>query len=767
VKKLISFTTDYPKLTIAVALVITLLFVSQFPRIKIDTDPENMLASDEPVRVAHRNTKSTFSLYDMLVIGIVEEGTHGVFKPDTLKRIASITDEILKVEGVIIADVISPTTTDDIQVKKGVLNIDKLVLSVPETLEEAALIKKAALDNPILKNMLISEDGKAIALYVPIESKEMSYKISQQLKEIIEKNKGEEEYYITGLPVAEDTFGVEMFKQMAISAPLAGLVIFILMYLFFRRFSLIISPMIVAMFTVVWTMGLLIGAGFTVHIMSSMIPIFLMPIAVVDSIHILSDFHERYDPTGGRKETILAVIDDLFKPMLYTSITTSVGFASLALTPIPPVQIFGLFVAFGIMLAWILTLTLIPSYTMLVPERFLKGFGKGEQQRERTLTRAINRFGTLTLRWAKPILLFTFLTFVLSWIGISFITINDNPVKWFEEKHPIRVADRVLNAHFGGSYMAYLVLEGTEPDMMKDPVVMSYIHDLQIHLNAINVVGKTTTAADIVKKIGYELHDEDSSYDSVPDSRDTIAQYLFLYEMSGDPQDLYHLVDYDYTKANIWIQLKRGDNKDMSTVEKSVEAFMINNPPPDSLKASWAGLTYLNIAWQEKMVWGMLKSLLSSFVIVFILMVLLFRSFLWGLISMIPLTVTISFIYGLIGFIGKDYDMPVAVLSALTLGLSIDFAIHFVQRAKQIYEKIGNWQETSKEVFKEPVMAIVKNAVIIAVGFTPLLLASLVPYQTVGFFLASIMFLSGATTLTIMPSIVTVLQKRLFKRTRK
>ena len=311
--------------------------------------------------------------------------------------------------------------------------------------------------------------------------------------------------------------------------------------------------------------------------------------------------------------------------------------------------------------------------------------------------------------------------------------------------------------------MAYLVLNGEEPDIMKEPEVVTYIQNLQTHLNEMDVVGKTTSVADVVKKIGYELHDEDKDYDRVPDNRDTIAQYLFLYEMSGDPQDLYHLVDYDYTKANIWIQLKNGDNKDMSAVVKGVEDYMANNSPPAKLKASWAGLTYINVAWQEKMVLGMLKSLLSSFVIVFFLMIFLFRSVLWGLISMIPLTITISFIYGLIGFVGKDYDMPVAILSALTLGLSIDFAIHFIQRSRQIFEKVGSWEETAKEAFKEPVRAILKNVVIIAVGFTPLLLATLIPYQTVGLFLAAIMVLSGMATLTILPSIVTVLQKRLFK----
>ena len=173
--------------------------------------------------------------------------------------------------------------------------------------------------------------------------------------------------------------------------------------------------------------------------MSSMIPIFLMPIAVVDSIHILSDFHERYEPIKGRRETILEVIDDLFKPMLYTSITTSVGFASLAITPIPPVQIFGLFVAFGIMLAWILTITLIPAYTMLVPERFLKGFGKGDLKGgEGVITRAVDGFGLFTTRRTKPILLLTLLAFAISLVGISLININDNPVKWFKKEPPYK-----------------------------------------------------------------------------------------------------------------------------------------------------------------------------------------------------------------------------------------------------------------------------------------------------------------------------------------
>jgi predicted RND superfamily exporter protein len=762
IKKLVHFSMKHPKAVVILTLIVTAFFAFQLPKIKIDTDPENMLSPNEPVRIAHRDTKAAFSLYDMLVVGIVEEGPEGVFKPETLERIARITDEIMMVEGVIIADVISPTTTDDIQVKDGVLNIDKLVLEIPKTLEDATRIKNAALDNPLLKNMLISEDGKAIALYIPIESKDISYRVSQELKEIIERNKGEEKYYITGLPVAEDTFGVEMFKQMAISAPLSGLIIFILMFLFFRRFSLVASPMIVAMVSVLWAMGALIGLGYTVHIMSSMIPIFLMPIAVVDSIHILSEFHDRYQIYKDRKKTIEMAMDELMTPMFYTSLTSATGFASLALTPIPPVKVFGLFVAFGILTAWFLTVTFIPAYTMLMKEESLKDFGmrKGEKS---LFARFLPSIGSFATKNGKLIILAGVVVYILSFLGINRIVINDNPVRWFQEGHRIRVADTVLNRHFGGTYMAYLVLKGTKPDLIKEPELMAYIEKLQTYLNGIDVVGKTTSVTDIVKKIGYELHDEDRAYDMVPDDRNTIAQYLFLYEMSGDPQDLYHLVDYDFREANIWIQMRGGDNRDMLVVEDAVETFIRQNPIPEGASLRWAGLTYVNKVWQEKMVGGMLKALLGAFLVILVILTVLFRSPLWGILCMASMGSTIAIIYGVIGFIGKEYDMPVAVLSSLAMGLSIDFDIHMAGRARAIYKRVGDWQETVKELFGEPVRAISRNAVVIAVGFLPLLAAPLVPYQTVGLFIFSIMAISGVTTLFLTTALITIFRGRLFK----
>jgi len=249
----------------------------------------------------------------------------------------------------------------------------------------------------------------------------------------------------------------------------------------------------------------------------------------------------------------------------------------------------------------------------------------------------------------------------------------------------------------------------------------------------------------------------------LPNTQPAIAQTLLQYQSSHRPQDLWHFVTPDYRKTLVWLQLSSGDNQDMTEVIELVDNYFAQHPLPDGLTYQWAGKAYLNVVWQDNMVAGMLDSLLSAFIIVFVMMVLLLRSLIFGVLAMLPLTITITFIYGAIGIVGKDYDMPIAVLSALTLGLSVDFAIHFLARAKEIYKQTGSVSKTFDAMFEEPASAITRNALVIALGFTPLLLAPLVPYITVGIFLASIMFISALVTLLVLPAAMTLLKRWVFK----
>jgi len=868
-QKITDYSLRHYKLVTLIIVIFVLVLGALIPRIKVDTDPENMLSPDEPARVFHNQNKEQFALHDIVVLGIVnEKDPNGVFNPASLARIYELT-EFAKTEltwtdeknpnqqiGVIEVDILAPTTVDHIgQGGPGVVNFEWLMKKPPATPTEALQIRDKAMSNPLLKGTVVSEDGKAICIYLPLTSKDLSYNVYRKLEKKIATFKGDEQYHITGLPVAEDTFGYEMFVQMAISAPLAMVVIFILMLVFFRKLVLVIAPMIVAMVSVISTMGLLIGLGFAVHIMSSMIPIFLMPIAVVDSVHILSEFFDLYSKEKGRRNTVLEVMSNLFTPMLYTSLTSAAGFLSLALTPIPPVQVFGVFVAVGIMIAWVCTVTFIPAYVMMISDKALENFGRVAQHGEKQtwLTRLLHSGGRLTYTKAKPILVITLIITLVAVYGITRIRINDNPVKWFSRRHPIRQADIVLNEHFGGTYMAYLVLDPNENKaipteyisdlrkrfsekiltmkkqfpkvaniieevektllelassveskeellnkvsdfadkkldtakqkdidlwyevadffelekehikIFKQPEMLRYIAKLQEYLKGTGLVGKSNSVSDVVKKVHQELIDGKPENYKIPDSSAAVAQCLLQFQSSHNPDDLWHLVTTDYMHANIWLQLTSGDNKDMQEVVRAVDGFFRENPPPASIKYNWAGLTYINVVWQDKMVWGMLQSFLGSFIIVFIMMSILFRSALWGLICMLPLTITIGAIYGIIGLAGKDYDMPVAVLSALSLGMAVDFAIHFLQRAKAAYRMSKSWEKASNEMFGEPARAISRNVIVIAIGFLPLLAAPLVPYKTVGIFICAIMAVSGVVTLLVLPAIVRVLEKKLFK----
>ena len=769
----------HPRTTIAasafltVVLLLGALLPSVWPEkfamlhpVRVDTDPENMLADDEPVRVFHRDKKDEFALHDQIVVGVVREADErGVFTPGVLTHVDELVDFAKGLDGVIGSQILSPPTVDNIeQSGLGAVSFEWLMPRPPQSQEEAAMVRDRLLNLPMMNGSLVSEDGRSLMLLIPIESKDHSHEVSTALLGKIDSFDPAtgEEYHITGLPVANDTFGVEMFKQMAMSAPIAMLLIFILMLLFFKRFQLVVAPMFVAMMSVILTMGLLIMTGNTVHIMSSMIPIFIMPIAVLDAVHILSEFYDRYPEHKDKKATIREVIDTLWRPMLFTSLTTTAGFASLALAPIPPVQVFGIFVAVGVLLAWALTMLFIPAFIVLMDERKLEGFGLKPAEGEASARGILLWLSRFTQRRARWVLAAGILLLGVAAYGISQIRINDNPIKWFEPNHRIRVADQVLNERFGGTYPAYLHLEAAGADAFKNPEMLRYLAELQSHAIESGLVGKTQSLADLVKTVYRELLGGGEEYYRVPDTAPAVAQTVMTFESSHRPEDVYHLVTPDFSGATIWFQLKSGDNADMTKVVERVDAFLARNPPPEALETNWFGLTYINVAWQERMVAGMFESLLSSFAVVLLLMMVLFRSAFWGLLSMIPLTVTIALIYGVIGLIGKAYDMPVAVLSSLSLGLAIDYAIHFLARSRELRKRHATWEATLAEMFGEPARAITRNIIVVGVGFSPLILAPLVPYQTVGYLISSILVVAGAATLLLLPALQTIFARRLF-----
>lgn len=738
----------------AILLAVALPFLAPetpWSKLKIDTDPENMLSASEPARLLNAKKSEQFALHDTIVIAIENDRTaNGVFTPKALSDVQSLTDFAATIDGVIAADIVAPDRVDiGRRNAAGGMDLAPVMQNVPSSQKEATALRERMLGMPMLNGSLVSRDGGAISIAVPIADKAEGRRIAAELNGHIDGLSGGNRYAITGLPVAQSVFGVEMFIQMAVAAPGAMLLIFVLLFAIFRSWWVAAVPLGVAMVSTIGAMGALVLTGNTVHIMSSMIPIFVMPIAVMDAIHVLSEFADRHEQAGDRRKTIRACMKTLWRPMLFTTITTMAGFASLALAPIPPVQIFGLFVALGVALAWFATVVIVPSALVKIPEDAIAKIVRAN--------RAAGVHWTARLALGRPRLMLAGLALVavVLMAGLDRIQINDTPMRWFAAGHPIRTAEHVLTDRFAGAHQAYLTLRGA-PGIFLEPDMLAYVDALTANAVSSGHAEKTTSLPDLLRSAMPAPGDADAV--SLPETREGVARLIEAIGDAGKAADLGKLVTADHGEAVIRFHMADGDNLAMRALEENVARYLAANRAPAPLASDWFGLTYLNAVWQDRMVSGMLNALIGSFFAVLLLLVLLFRSIPWAVVSMVPLTFAIGGIYGAIGWLGRDFDMPIAVLSTLSLGLAVDFAIHFVSRIRE--SGAASLRDRLLEVYQEPARAIQRNTIVLGIGFLPLLLSPLIPYRTVGALIPTIIGISAIATLIVLGAVLAALPKR-------
>ena len=730
-RRLVELGIRHSGAVIGAVVVAALVFSALMLRVQTDTDPENMLPGDHPVRVLNRSLGDDFGANDMLAVGIVDD--RGVLDPGTFTAISAIVEDIEALDGVVPGGIVSFVSA--VEVGAG-----------PITADQVDEIVEAVAANPLLAGRVIAPDGTALGIFVTLESKEDAAEVASEIKRLAadQPDLSDADIFTAGLPLAQDQFGRDMFVQMAILAPLAGLLIFVLMLWFFRSFALVLSAMAVAMLTVIWTMGALIGTGFSLHIMSSMIPVFLMPIAILDSIHVLSEFFDRYPVHRDRRSALTAVYQDLFVPLTYTSVTTAVAFASLMLVPIPPVRVFGGFVAAGVVAAWLLTVVFLPALVMRFDEaRLLRLADRGFEHRGRLLTGSIARLRAVSARSPRTVVAGFVLVSIAAIPGVAAISVNDNPVRWFRPGTEIRQATEEFNDRFAGVYNASFVLDAEDPDSLTEPETVAAVAGLQRLWGELPVVGSTASYLDVAAPGGMPT----------PTGAELSA---VLDDVRQSPQGRLAgtLITADQTRANVQLLLREGDNQAMQSVVDATRQQLSRQPLPDGVSATWGGESYLNLVWQDEMVSGMLVAFAGTLAVVFVLMVALFRSLRWALLAIVPVLASVLVVYGAAGWIGKDYDMPMAVLSTLVLGIGVDFAIHFVQRYRALLAETGSREAALARFYEEPARALTRNALVIALGFLPMFASTLSPYLVVAFFLSSIMVLSWLTTVLVLPSII-------------
>ena len=468
--KMIGLALDRPGLIITLAVALTLLAGAFVPRVRIAPDPADMLAANDSVRLFNERIRREFNLHDTLILGVVNtRDEHGAFNPATLKKIlllsrfaATLHDPKHPRHKVLSREILAP---DRVAVMEpaglGKVRFRWLMQRAPASRDQALAIRDRAMADPLLAGTMISADGRAMAMAIPVSDRDFSHRVFLALQaKIRELGVGGDRFYITGLPLAEARFATELPFQVAALSALALLFAAPPLYLFFRKIALVTVQLAIAAMAVIITMGLLIASGSALQILSTMIPLFIIPVALANTIRFLNGF-VIHGQTEDRRGAVQGVMEELAIPMFLTAIVPAACFATLLLAPVPALRIFGLFVALGIIIAWLLTMFLLPAFLMLATDKVIGSPGDAILSH-----RLRNRFGS-RMAISRP-WLFTGSGLAMAGlcaIGLLLLRVDGNPLQWFTGDSELRIASRVLNSRLAGTFPAFLILRGDEPGM--------------------------------------------------------------------------------------------------------------------------------------------------------------------------------------------------------------------------------------------------------------------------------------------------------------
>jgi predicted RND superfamily exporter protein len=763
---LVRLSVKRPRSVLAAAALVTAAFGASLPAMTLDANPKNTLPRDAEVRVWNREVDALFSLREStIVVGV--ERRDGLFTTSTLAKIGDLTKAIQEVPGIASEDVTSLATVMHLGVERDELRIAPLVAELPRTPEALARLRATVRATPALLDRLVSRDETITAIYAPLLDGADARVAVDRVRALVAAAAGPEELYVTGDPVIQETFGAQMFVAVGVLGPLSGFLMLGIAFFMFRRASMAFAVMGTATLVIVWSIGFIVALGHPVHIMSSMAPVFLMAIAT-DSIHIFNELASRERTEPDRARAIVATMEAVRRPLLFTDLTTALAFAMLLTSSFGPIQVFGLCVAFGTMALLVVSFSVVPA--LLALSRPSRAAVSPASAPDGVSGQLLRRVAWVGVRYPRATLLASLALVAASAIGMAKIRVNNNQLDWFEPGSEIRRADRVMNQALGGTALGYVVVDGGAEGSLTSPAALRAVEALQRELETLPHVGKTHSIVDQLKTAHRALNGDDPGHFALPGERDLIAQYLFLLGTSGRPADVQNVLDGSSRHANVWVQMRTWDASAMRDVAAVIERF----EGREGLRLRPAGTAYLNMVWNDLVLVDMLHGFAWALVAVLVVLALNFRSLKWALVSYVPLLLTIALLYGALGFAGKDFDMPICVLSTLSLGMAVDFAIHFIERFRRAYEERtraaverGGGTPDRASVVREAVLwtavrpgrGILRNAVLFAGTFSVMFFASLTPYVTVGAFMVTMMLLSALLTLLLLPAIIVLLER--------
>ena len=734
-----------PVLTFLLAVALTAGFaVFAAKGFRIETDLNKYMPNEHPAFVYSRQAEEWFDIADGIMIGVAHPD--GIYNTETLKKISNLSDAISNLEGVNGDRVMSLATADNISGSDWGLEVSGFYDVAPETAEEIEALRRAVESNPMVQGRLVSADGTA-ALIVARLSEGGSDDLYDRVSALAAEFAGPEEIFIAGRPIVEGALAELGPSDMLRMGPIVLIVIAIALLIFLRSIrSAVLSLLIVAM-SAVWTFGLMALLGIPVYAVSTMIPVMLVAIGVAYSIHAFTSAALYLEDRGSAtpNQLVDSVLSTVGWPVIMTALTTMVGFLSLLTSAVLPVRYFGAFTAFGVFSAMLLSLTLIPASFFLfgVPRRSSR---ERASTRAHTLAKFLSQF---IVRRRIAFIIGTVVIVAVAALSISRVWIDTSFISNFTDDSEIVRTDAFVNEKFAGTSALNIILESTQPDTFKRNDVLRLMDELQTKLEESTAVGDTFSLADFLKRMNQVFHGENNDYFVIPDAEDVVAQYLFLYEMSADPETIAQVVDYDYLRSNITVQLKSDSSKILEGIIDVVEEYR-ERFVDFGIDVNFAGSAYRAMVFADLILTGQIRSLAVSLLVVILLLTIMFRSVWMGLIGSIPIVITAIVNFGVMGLLGIPLSISTALISSIAVGIGIDYAIHFIDRFIKHSAEGDDADTASEKTMSSSGRAILFNAAVVSAGFAVLLVSVFPPNRQVGGLTALNMILSLYGTVTIL-----------------
>jgi len=762
---------------IGAMVALALALGSQLPRLEIDTSTESFLRPDDPARIVYSSFLEQFGNDQLIIIALRPPR---IFDPGFLATLDELHRAVAR-EVPFVADVTSLVNVRETRGDGDELIVRDLLEGSPLDTEELQAISERAFANPLYQNFLFSEDQRTTTLVVELEayaeegesekllagfeevegheslglSGEQESEAVQALEALVDRYRSDSlEVYLAGGPIMASRLASEMMVNMPVFMSLSLVAVGVFLFALFRRASAVFLPLVVILLSIVSTFGAMGLFGMRVGVPTQILPSFLLAVGVGGSVHLLVVFFRGYDAGQSREEALAHALHHAGLAIVMTALTTAGGLVSFLAAEVLPVAELGIIAPLGIGLGLTYCMVLLPALLHTIP---LKRLAPREPGRVGWIEPVLLWTGDQCVRHPKTVLAWMSAILLFAIVGITRLTFSYEPLSWFPEDDPVRIATEFVNSELGGSVsLEVLVDTGTE-NGLHEPLLLRRLDELsdrtlQIEGEGHIRVSKVTSIVGVVKEIHQALNENRADYYAIPDRRELVAQELLLFENSGT-DDLEPLVDSQFQRARLTMNLPSGSPSFYQPFIARVTALAREILGPD-IEITLTGFASLMTRSLDAISTSLLRSYLIALAIITPLMFLVLGTLRTGIAAMVPNLAPIILILGLMGWMGIPLDTFTLLIGSIAIGLAVDDTIHFMHIFRKFYEELGDTQSAVRETLRTTGHALLVTSVVLSLSFFVYAFASLSNLVTFGLLTGVTVIFAFIADITLSPALM-------------